>query len=163
MIHKKPIQVLLAVLLIVFVLAGCTTQVQSEPPVAGEESTSEINDTNEQYIKFQDKMSMDWDSFDTLYLEKIAQYHGGDTSDRAYTIVVTLNRMLERMNNQAEDCTILSVVLEELYDNDGISAYDFEGIVIDDETRKAMELVMIDKFDPTMGSLEYIEFYELED
>ena len=42
----------------------------------------------------------------------------------------------------------MSVVLEELYNNNDISAYDFEGIVIDAEIRKTMELVMIDKFDP---------------
>lgn len=165
----KPLLILVVIMLALFLLVGCKTEVSDELPIYSvaetdgkdaEVSDIDTSDWQEQYIKFQDKMSMDWDSCDAFYLAKIAQYHDGDKYDRAYTIVVTLNRMLERVKNHCDDCSILSVVLEELYDNDGLNAYEFEGIVIDKVTVEAMELVVIEKYDPTMGSLEYIEFYK---
>lgn len=50
-----------------------------------------------QYIKFQDKMSMDWDSGDAYLLAKIAmaEAEGESTEGKALVMLVVLNRMLD--------------------------------------------------------------------
>lgn len=63
---------------------------------------------------------MDWGFVDAQYLLKIAEYHGGTKEERAYTILVTLNKVFE------ERRSIQDIVLEELYDNDGLESDDFE-------------------------------------
>lgn len=104
--------------------------------------------------KFQDKYSMDWDFTDSQFLLKIAEYHGGTTEDRAYTILVTLNRVF------AERRPILDVVLEELYETDGLNETEFEEICVSDSSKEALRMIMYDRFDNSNGSLQYIEFYE---
>lgn len=104
--------------------------------------------------KFQDKYSMDWDFTDSQFLLKIAEYHGGTTEDRAYTILVTLNRVF------AERRPILDVVLEELYETDGLNEMEFEEICVSDSSKEALRMIMYDRFDNSNGSLQYIEFYE---
>lgn len=106
------------------------------------------------YTKFQDRMSMDWDFIDHEFLLKIATYKGGSAEQRAYTILVTLNRMLDENYPN----TIHEVVLDELYNVDGITSYDFEGIITDDVSRQGMELVLYKKIDNSYGSTEYINF-----
>ena len=54
--------------------------------------------------------------------------------------------------------TIHEVVLDELYNVDGITSYDFEGIINDDVSRQGMELVLYKKIDNSYGSTEYINF-----
>lgn len=104
--------------------------------------------------KFQDAHSMDWDFIDENYLLKIAEFHGGTIENRAYTILVTLNIVWEDMT------PIQDVVLNELYNVDGLNAYDFESISPSKETVKAMELVKYGRFDNSAGSTDYIEFYK---
>ena len=96
--------------------------------------------------KFQDKYSMDWDFVD-------AQYHGGTKEDRAYTILVTLNKVFE------ERRSIQDIVIEELYNNDGLESDDFEKIVATDATKEALKMIVYDRFDNSAGSTEYKEFY----
>ena len=103
--------------------------------------------------KFQDKYSMDWDFVDAQYLLKIAEYHGGTKEDRAYTILVTLNKVFE------ERRSIQDIVLEELYDNDGLESDDFEKIVATDATKEALKMIVYDRFDNSAGSTEYKEFH----
>lgn len=103
--------------------------------------------------KFQDKYSMDWDFEDAEYLLKVAEYHGGTKEDRAYTILVTLNKVFE------ERRSIQDIVLEELYDNDGLESDDFEKIVATDVTKEALKMIVYDRFDNSAGSTEYKEFY----
>lgn len=40
----------------------------------------------------------------------------------------------------------------------GITSYDFEGIITDDISRQGMELVLYTKIDNSYGSTEYINF-----
>ena len=114
----------------------------------------ESQENKSQYIKFQDKHSMDWDFIDGNFLLKIAQYKGRTTEERAYTILVTLNRVFD----EEYPDTIVDVVLDELYNVDGITPYDFEGIVIDDTTKAALTMVMYDRLDNSNGSTEYKDF-----
>lgn len=104
--------------------------------------------------KFQDKYSMDWDFIDSQFLLKIAEYHGGTTEDRAYTILVTLNRVF------AERRPIQDVALEELYEIDGLNETEFEEICVSDSSKEALRMIMYDRFDNSNGSLQYIEFYK---
>lgn len=99
-------------------------------------------------------MSMDWDSDDSLYLEKVAEYHGGNLYDRVYTIRVTLNLVWR------DKRPIRDVVLEELYEHDGINEYEFESIIPSDLSIEALRKIMYEKFDNSDGSTTYIEFYE---
>ena len=103
--------------------------------------------------KFQDKYSMDWGFVDAQYLLKIAEYHGGTKEERAYTILVTLNKVFE------ERRSIQDIVLEELYDNDGLESDGFEKIVATDATKEALKMIVYDRFDNSAGSTEYKEFY----
>lgn len=117
-------------------------------PLVIEESIPE-----ESVKKFQDKYSMDWGFVDAQYLLKVAEYHGGAREERAYTILVTLNKVF------AERRSIQDVVLEELYDNNGLKPEDFEGIIVTDETKEALKMIVYDWFDNSAGSTEYKEFY----
>ena len=89
-----------------------------------EDSDSSFESDSESVKKFQDKYSMDWGFVDAQYLLKVAEYHGGTKEERAYTILVTLNKVFE------ERRSIQDIVLEELYNNDGLESDDFEKIVI---------------------------------
>lgn len=122
-----------------------------------EEETENMDDLSFEHgsdnmVKFQEKYSMDWDFVDANYLLKIAEYHGGTVEDRAYTILCTLYRVFDQQRG------IQEVVLEELYDNDGLTPTDFESIVPGDETKRAMKMILYDQFDNCNGSMEYIEF-----
>lgn len=154
-------KLLLAVALLCALLAGCAHKEEiAEPPedivkYVMSEAEASVGVTGDgTYVKFQDRMSMDWDSNDAMFLEKCAEFHGGSVTDRAYTILVTLNRVV------ADWRPIPEVVMEELYEVDGISQYDFEGIVPSEETHEAMRMIMLDRFDNSYGSMDYIEFYK---
>lgn len=123
-------------------------------PLIINDNESSVTHYDNGYTKFQDRMSMDWDFIDHEFLLKIATYKGGSAEQRAYTILVTLNRMLDENYPN----TIHEVVLDELYNVDGITSYDFEGIITDDVSRQGMELVLYKKIDNSYGSTEYINF-----
>lgn len=153
--------VLLAVISVVAVKKSNQTEkntIKDPEPLIIEESIPEDNDSSfesdsESVKKFQDKYSMDWGFIDAQYLLKVAEYHGGTKEERAYTILVTLNRVF------AEHRSIQDVVLKELYDNDGLKPEDFEGIIVTDETKEALKMIVYDRFDNSAGSTEYKEFY----
>lgn len=154
--------VLLAIILVVAVKKSNQTEksvTKSDPePLVIEESIQEDNDSSfesdsEGVKKFQDKYSMDWGFVDAQYLLKIAEYHGGTKEERAYTILVTLNKVFE------ERRSIQDIVLEELYNNDGLESDDFEKIVVSDATKEALKMIVYDRFDNSAGSTEYKEFY----
>lgn len=138
---------LIAILCLTLSFTGCSNSAGSDIV-----ETKESKETVDYHAGY----SLDWDCVDEMYLLKIAEYHGGRVDDRAYTIRVTLNNVWDTKES------IPTVVLRELYENDGISAYDFEGIFISDATLEAMKKIYIDKFDNSNGSKEFIEFY-LED
>lgn len=93
------------------------------------------------YIKFQNRYSLDFDQTD--YLMWIAQEKGGTAEDRANTMIVTLNRAV-LFNKSIE-----KVVKFEM-DKDMPPDYSFDYV-----TKKALDLVIHDKFDNTNGSLIY--------
>lgn len=101
------------------------------------------------YTKFQDRMSMDWDSFDSEYLKKAAMIKGNGKSveEKADIIIVTLNRVL----NEKYPKDIKSVV-EEVADEEGM---DLDEIEPDSEAEEALRLVMIERYDNTKGRLNY--------
>lgn len=141
--------------IMLFSLVGCqnATTVENETVVA-----------DSQTKKFQDKHSMDWDFIDAEYLLKIAEYKGGTVEDRAYTILVTLNRVWEYALDDTYEpyseytvSMIQDVVLRELYEVEGITTDEFEGIVPGEETKEAMNMIMHERFDNSNGSLEYLD------
>lgn len=152
--------VLLTIILVVAVKKSNQTEKSATKPepLVIEESIPEDNDSSfesdsEGVKKFQDKYSMDWGFVDAQYLLKIAEYHGGTKEERAYTILVTLNKVFE------ERRSIQDIVLEELYNNDGLESDDFEKIVASDVTKEALKMIVYDRFDNSAGSTEYKEFY----
>lgn len=154
--------VLLAIILVVAVKKSNQTEKSAtkpdSKPLVIEESIPEEDDSSfepdsKSVKKFQDKYSMDWGFEDAQYLLKVAEYHGWTKEERAYTILVTLNKVFE------ERRSIQDIVLEELYNNDGLESDDFEKIVASDVTKEALKMIVYDRFDNSAGSTEYKEFY----
>lgn len=147
--------------IMLFSLVGCqeaTTELKSNINTEDKTVVADI-----QTKKFQDKHSMDWDFIDGEYLLKIAEYKGGTVEDRAYTILVTLNRVWEYALDETYEpyseytvSMIQDVVLRELYEVEGITSAEFEGIIPGAETKEAMSMIMHEKFDNSNGSLEYM-------
>jgi len=111
--------------------------------VSDKEQSSYIKpfvDNIDQQIMFAEKS---WGEFRVL-----------DVEPDSLTIRVTLNIVWRDMR------PIEDVVLEELYDNDNISPYDFEGIMPSETAKEALNKVMLEKLDNSDGSTDYIEFYE---
>jgi hypothetical protein len=105
-----------------------------------------------EYTSFQDKHSMDWSAEESNYLMLLAENKGGTVEDRAYNIVVALNRV---WSPDYPD-TIEEVVDLEL----PCGKMD---LIISDETIEAMHMVMYDRVDNTNGSFEYKDIYLQEE
>lgn len=101
-----------------------------------------LSEDEEKYVKFQDRMSMDWDVEQGRMLMELATYKGGSVEDRAYNIIVTLNRML---------CDVYPDTIEE---NVELEMGSVE-IEVDELSRKAMRKVMYERWDETKGSIVY--------
>lgn len=150
---------LLGIIVIVLAVKSNQSEKCAEKLIIEENSITDTEDDlsfehgSESVKKFQDKYSMDWDFVDAQYLLKIAEYHGGTKEERAYTILVALNKVFE------ERRSIQDIVLEELYNNDGLESDDFEKIVASDVTKEALKMIVYDRFDNSAGSTEYKEFY----
>lgn len=98
----------------------------------------------ETHTKFQDKYSMDWSAEDSKYLMLMAENKGGTVEDRAYNIIVALNRVW----SSDYPNTIEEVVDLEL-------PCGMMKLTISDETKEAMHMVIYDRIDNTNGSFEY--------
>lgn len=147
--------------IMLFYLVGCQKAATESKSNINTEDKTVVADT--QTKKFQDKHSMDWDFIDAEYLLKIAEYKGGTVEDRAYTILVTLNRVWEYALDETYEpyseytvSMIQDVVLRELYEVEGITSAEFEAIIPGEETKEAMSMIMLEKFDNSNGSLEYM-------
>lgn len=102
-----------------------------------------------EYVKFQDKMSMDWDSEQEMILihNSIIQSRGSeDKYVYAYNILVSLNRMLSEdyPNTIEEVCEINTILNDDIY-------YDL--------AIEGMMLVKYDRWDETHNSTDYIEVF----
>lgn len=95
------------------------------------------------YIKFQDRFSLDWDADDSEYLRWIAQKKGGSVEDRAYTILVTLNRVAELGYPIS---TMVELELGEKLPSDFVADY---------QSFEALYKITHEKFDNSEGSLQY--------
>lgn len=95
------------------------------------------------YIKFQDRFSLDWDVDDSEYLRWIAQEKGGSVEDRAYTILVTLNRVAELGYPIS---TMVELELGEKLPSDFVADY---------QSFEALYKITHEKFDNSEGSLQY--------
>lgn len=93
------------------------------------------------YVKFQDRMSMDWDEDE--YLLWIAQEKGGSVEDRAYTILVTLNRVAE---SGYPISTIVELELGTKFP---------ENFTVDYQSKEALHMITHERFDNSEGSLQY--------
>lgn len=120
-----------------------------EPLIIDNNEETSIDEVNTK-TRFQDKYSMDWGSADACNLLKIATFKGGTTETKAYNIIVTLNRVFD--NNYPNN--IMDVVCDELYNYHKVSPYDYESIVPDEDSSKALQMIY-DGWDETNGSLEY--------
>lgn len=106
---------------------------------------SDVQETSvNDYVKFQDRMSMDWDVVQDYGLVDTAIYYAGfhaTPEEYAYNIIVSLNRMLSPdYPNTLEDICIFFP--EELSRPKAA----FQG----------MDLVTAGRWDETNGSMEYI-------
>lgn len=139
--------VLLALFGIIF--TGCSN-ISAEIDNATENIVNEINeDTRFIFLTF----------IDEEFLLKIAQYKGGNVEDKAYTMMVVVNRVLsdEQPYEKYLEHTMTTVqdeVLRELYGVDKLTPFQFEQIMPDEDAFKALEMIK-QGFDNTNGSLEY--------
>lgn len=103
----------------------------------------------EDNLKEEQKVYVDIGFIDEEYLMKIAQYKGGSLENRIYTILTTLNKAQEKeLTDTYSDYSmsmIQDTVLNELYNIDGLTPYDFEEIVPDETTKEAMQIVKCKK------------------
>lgn len=103
----------------------------------------------EDYVSFQDKHSMDWSTEEGTQLMLLAENKGGTIEDRAYNIIVALNRVwspdypdsIEEVVDLELPCGMMK-------------------LEISDETKEAMGIVIYDRIDDTKGSFEYRENME---
>lgn len=89
---------------------------------------------------------------DDAYLCKLASYYGGDAAQRAYNMQVVLNIV-------DENTTIQEVVLKQLYEVEGLNAYEFEEInYIQQENFDAIALIYQYNIDTTKNSTKFIRW-----
>lgn len=108
------------------------------------------NQQYEQQIKdYEEIMKKDMDN---AYLCKLASYYGGDAAQRAYNMQIVLNIA-------DENVPIQEVVLKQLYEVEGLNAYEFEEInYIQIENFDALALIYQYNVDTTRNSTKFIKW-----
>ena len=101
------------------------------------------------YVKFQDRMPMDWDYDDSIYLRKAVMLKGQGKSlyEKADIIVVTLNRVLS--TKYPKD---IKSVVEQIAEEEETSLDEIEP---DSDSAEALRIVKHERYDNTKGRLEY--------
>lgn len=103
-------------------------------------------DKSEEYVKFQDKHSMDWDSEESNLLMLLAENKGGSVEDRCYNILVALNRVWSpKYPSTIEEVVDLELPCGKMK------------LTISEETQEAMDMILYDGVDNSKGSLEYTD------
>lgn len=112
-------------------------------------SAANSDTDNDMYVKFQDRMSMDWDCDDAVYLEKAVMLKGQGKSvyEKADIIIVTLNRVLS--TKYPKD---IKSVVEQIAEEEETSLDDVEP---DSDSAEALRIVKHERYDNTKGRLEY--------
>lgn len=112
-------------------------------------SAASVDTDSDIYVKFQDRMSMDWDYDDSIYLRKAVMLKGQGKSlyEKADIIVVTLNRVLS--TKYPKD---IKSVVEQIAEEEETSLDDIEP---DSDSAEALRIVKHERYDNTKGRLEY--------
>mgnify|MGYP001008175477 FL=1 len=112
-------------------------------------SAASVDTDSDIYVKFQDRMSMDWDYDDSIYLRKAVMLKGQSKSlyEKADIIVVTLNRVLS--TKYPKD---IKSVVEQIAEEEETSLDEIEP---DSDSAEALRIVKHERYDNTKGRLEY--------
>ena len=112
-------------------------------------SAASVDTDSDIYVKFQDRMSMDWDYDDSIYLRKAVMLKGQGKSlyEKADIIVVTLNRVLS--TKYPKD---IKSVVEQIAEEEETSLDDIDP---DSDSAEALRIVKHERYDNTKGRLEY--------
>lgn len=112
-------------------------------------SAASVDTDSDIYVKFQDRMSMDWDYDDSIYLRKAVMLKGQGKSlyEKADIIVVTLNRVLS--TKYPKD---IKSVVEQIAEEEETSLDEIEP---DSDSAEALRIVKHERYDNTKGRLEY--------
>lgn len=112
-------------------------------------SAASVDTDSDIYVKFQDRMSMDWDYDDSIYLRKAVMLKGQNKSlyEKADIIVVTLNRVLS--TKYPKD---IKSVVEQIAEEEETSLDEIEP---DSDSAEALRIVKHERYDNTKGRLEY--------
>lgn len=129
---------LVVVMLAVSLVLSLVSMIITNRNLAHLQDTVESQNT---YVKFQDRMSMDWDEDE--YLLWIAQEKGGSVEDRAYTILVTLNRVAE-----------LGYPISTMVELELGTKFP-ENFTVDYQSMEALHMITHERFDNSEGSLRY--------
>lgn len=129
---------LVVVMLAVSLVLSLVSMIITNRNLAHLQDTVESQNT---YVKFQDRMSMDWDEDE--YLLWIAQEKGGSVEDRAYTILVTLNRVVE-----------LGYPISTMVELELGTKFP-ENFIVDYQSMEALHMITHERFDNSEGSLRY--------
>lgn len=111
-------------------------------------SAASVDTDSDIYVKFQDRMSMDWDYDDSIYLRKAVMLKGQGKSlyEKADIIVVTLNRVLS--TKYPKD---IKSVVEQIAEEEETSLDEIEP---DSDSAEALRIVKHERYDNTKGRLE---------
>lgn len=112
-------------------------------------SAASVDTDSDIYVKSQDRMSMDWDYDDSIYLRKAVMLKGQNKSlyEKADIIVVTLNRVLS--TKYPKD---IKSVVEQIAEEEETSLDEIEP---DSDSAEALRIVKHERYDNTKGRLEY--------
>lgn len=140
--------IMLTLFCVCIMLTGCDNQTEKNDVDVVEVKPITITTVRDD-VKQEQFAYVDIDFIDEEYLMKIAQYKGGSLEDRIYTILVTLNKSQENEASETYSEYSISIiqdtVLRELYQVCGLTPYDFEGIVPDEITKEAMQIIKCEK------------------
>ena len=129
---------LVVVMLTVSLVLSLVSMIITNRNLAHLQDTVESQNT---YVKLQDRMSMDFDEDE--YLLWIAQEKGGSVEDRAYTILVTLNRVAE-----------LGYPISTMVELELGTKFP-ENFTVDYQSMEALHMITHECFDNSEGSLRY--------
>lgn len=104
-----------------------------------------------EYVKFQNRMSMDWGYEDALAMLRLATYKGGTVEDRAFNIIVLLNKVVADDKHRSVEWW----AKREICSKGEITGTQFDNIIVDDKSKEALDMIVYQGWDETEGILDY--------
>lgn len=154
---RKAIITLLIVDIILLLALIAMTWVSNDTPhtydnthesvTIAETAEEQVNEDN-----FHARMSCDWDVYDSYLLAKIAmaEAEGEDIEGKAHVIMVVLNRTMDdRFPNSIGDVIFESGQFEPIENGK------FNIVEPNEECYKALQMIMVDKWDESQGALYF--------